>query len=169
MPDDTTERWLPVPGWEGEYEVSDHGRLRRPIRYLTHSSAAGGYRRIALYRRNKGHFFLVHQLVMRAFVGPCPPGHEIDHRDEDKTNNRLPNLEYVTRTVNIRRSWLRRQPGIIRGERKHNAKLTGPHVVAIRARWVQGGVTYHSLGREYGVAPAVIRNVVLRVTWRHIP
>ena len=106
MPDDTTERWLPVPGWEGVYEVSDLGRIKRVAAHRTTRWVVGriakgtshrqGYVSAVLTLRGRAQTTFVHRLVMAAFVGPCPAGHSVNHINGVKTDNRLANLEYLT-------------------------------------------------------------------------
>src|SRR5579863_2556812 len=106
----TIERWLPVVGYEGFYEVSDCGNVRRiaktrngknPKRGNRFQSVLAGYVRIALTGINRRQFY-VHVLVARAFLGPAPEGHEVNHKDGCGTNNHLENLEYMMRLQNIR-------------------------------------------------------------------
>ena len=116
-------------GAEGRYEVSDLGRVRSVDRiqacpaYVTKS----GQYRSANARRfkskmlrpgpqlksghlsvaiGKGNSRMVHQLVMEAFVGPCPEGREVLHGDHSPANNRLTNLRYGTRSENIKMDFL---------------------------------------------------------------
>lgn len=110
------ERWLPVPGFEGRYSVSDLGRVRSEPRVVIRRDGRSfrisggfmtakfkhGYLMVKLHRpglkpewRHR-----VHLLVLGAFVGPRPPGLEGCHRDNDKNNNRLTNLRYDTRAGN---------------------------------------------------------------------
>lgn len=106
-----TERWLPVPEWEGLYEVSDHGRVRslprktrRGIRggqELAHRPDRKGYFRVALSRESNVQNRFVHQLVLEAFVGPMPDGMEAAHEDGDPTNNYLSNLSYKDKSGNM--------------------------------------------------------------------
>lgn len=111
-----TEQWLPVPGYEGYYEVSDHGRVRslpRAVQYtgrgtwrlrgrmLTlQSSRKSPYLRVPLSRGGKVVTTLVHRLVLETFVGPCPPGMECCHNDGNPCNNPVSNLRWDTRTAN---------------------------------------------------------------------
>ena len=91
MNDATPERWLPVPDWEDLYEVSSHGTVRslRKGIFLKPSYAnTGGYALVVLCRDGMKKGKYVHQLVLEAFVGPCPPGLETRHLDGDPTNNR---------------------------------------------------------------------------------
>ena len=113
----TQERWLPVVGWEGLYEVSDHGRVRSLDRTITRSD--GQSRRFkskelrpATDRR--GHLYVnlsggagradrkyVHRLVIETFVGLPETGQECRHLDDVKTNNHVGNLVWGTRSDNL--------------------------------------------------------------------
>lgn len=113
----TEEEWRELPGVAGAYEVSDQGRvrswrlersLRRRVavpRILRSWSDRAGYQRVQVFDR----IVYVHALVLEAFVGPKPDGHEADHLDADPANNALTNLEWSTHSENVRRSWSRRK------------------------------------------------------------
>jgi hypothetical protein len=111
------ETWKPVVGFEGLYEVSDRGRVRsldrvypqlsrkgkghkhtHKGRILRPAPASHGYLTVVLGRGNTR---TVHSLVAEAFIGPCPEGQEILHKDQTRLNSRLSNLRYGTRTENI--------------------------------------------------------------------
>jgi hypothetical protein len=89
------------------YEVSDRGRVRRTdtTRIKRPTPDRKGYLRVFLYHDGRKRTRFVHQLVLRAFVGPCPLGQEANHRDGVKSNNRLANLEYVTPSENNQHAW----------------------------------------------------------------
>lgn len=106
------ECWLSVPGYEGWYDVSDQGRIARVRggRGTRPGVLAGtidnlGYRSVSLWRGNKGRTCRVHRLVMLAFVGPPPAGHQVNHKDGDKSNAKCENLEYVTTSQNHRHAY----------------------------------------------------------------
>jgi hypothetical protein len=96
------ETWRAVPGREGEYEVSDIGRVRSLPRERTRGGvlkmplSTRGYRRVNL----RGKAVHVHQLVLEAFVGPKPAGLEARHLDDDRLNNLASNLAWGTRKEN---------------------------------------------------------------------
>lgn len=110
----TVERWLPVVGYEGLYEVSDQGRVRSLDRESVNASATYTRRGRMLRPTTKdsGHLYVslwnngsrikakVHRLVLEAFVGPCPPGHECCHWNDVPYDNRLGNLRWGTSTDN---------------------------------------------------------------------
>lgn len=113
------ECWMPVVGWEGAYEVSDLGRVRSLARTITYFSSQWGKDvqrpvRAAVLRPKtnpSGHKQVtltgqsdkwVHHLVLEAFVGPRPAGHEGLHRNGDPSDNRRINLRWGTRGDNLR-------------------------------------------------------------------
>lgn len=112
MIDPAIERWLPVVGYEGYYEVSDQGRVRSLPRLTRKGNLTGGrilspsggksdYRRVDLWVNGVARTRLVHGLMMEAFAGPRPEGMEIRHLDGTRSNNRWPdNLAYGTRSEN---------------------------------------------------------------------
>lgn len=107
----TAERWLPVPTYEGKYEVSDLGRVRSLSRVTSHGRRrrglvlrpiprTTGYLQVDLWHDNTQRAFVIHRLVLWAFVGPAPAGLEALHGDGDPTNNALTNLRWGTRSEN---------------------------------------------------------------------
>lgn len=97
-------RWLPVPGFPS-YEVSDLGEVRSPRKTLKHIvNPANEYHYVGLYSNGGAKQKRVHRLVLEAFVGPCPPGQVGCHRNDDKDDNRLSNLEWNTHKANSRQA-----------------------------------------------------------------
>lgn len=109
------ENWKPIEGYEGLYSISDQGRIRsegRVVRYkngkltpvpegIKNPTLDGkGYPRVVLYKNNQQRHFTVHQLVARAFIGPQEPGTQVRHKNGDKLDFRLENLEYGTDSDN---------------------------------------------------------------------
>lgn len=101
------ERWLPVVGYEGMYEVSDQGRVRsfkwRPEGMILRPMRAGfsGHQTVCLRKDGRAYTGYVHRLMMRAFVGPPPEGAPVvRHLDDDVDNNVLENLAYGTHSEN---------------------------------------------------------------------
>ncbi len=109
----TEEIWKAVVGYEGEYEVSNMGRVRSVDRISVTVRGVEKFLRGRMLRpgpRPSGHLTValtgskthnVHTLVLEAFVGPRPtPMHEARHLDGHENNNRLDNLEWSTKTRN---------------------------------------------------------------------
>lgn len=103
----TDEQWRPVNGYEGLYEVSSLGRVKS-LNYnhtgrekiLKSGKHRDGYLQVDLCKNGKRKMFRVHRLVAEAFL----PNHEglpeVNHRNEDKTNNCVSNLEWCSSKYN---------------------------------------------------------------------
>jgi hypothetical protein len=96
------EKWLPVVGYEGLYEVSDHGRvwsIRRQQFLKPQFHPKNGKLTVTLPGNPRQHKY-IHHLVLEAFVGPCPAGKEACHFNDVGTDNKLTNLRWDTRSAN---------------------------------------------------------------------
>jgi len=171
------ERWLPVVGYEGWYEVSDLGRVRRVrqargakvgriLRDQHAPSTRGDPRRsITLNKARTMRTHLVHQLVCAAFHPrpdyPC----EVNHVDGNTLNNRADNLEWATKSHNARHSYrvLGRKPPTAGIEARR--KLTADQVREIRAA---SGVSQEVLAKRFGVDQTTISKVRLRQSYQHV-
>lgn len=96
--------WLPIPSFEGHYDVSDVGDVRShksgAPRELRPALNPRGYLIAYLHLDGIVHRRTVHSLVASAFIGPRPDGYEIRHLDGDRCNNRATNLAYGTGSEN---------------------------------------------------------------------
>ena len=110
------EIWKPISGYEGFYEVSNLGRIRslerivecsdgrkRKIkdRTLKGSSYSGGYSGVTLHKDGCAKFVNIHRIVAEAFVPNPLEKEEVNHKDENPSNNHASNLEWVTCKENI--------------------------------------------------------------------
>lgn len=92
--------WTPIDGTP--YEVSDTGGVRRNGRLLRPYTLASGYLMVTLHFQGQKQRRFVHRLVLGAFRGPSPLW--TDHKNANKQDNRLENLEYVTPAENRQRA-----------------------------------------------------------------
>jgi hypothetical protein len=106
-PDPDLEVWKPVPGYEGLYEVSNYGRVRRIFRYgrpyvslCKPKLTKDGYFETALIHNKKAKFIRTHRLVAMAFCDNPYHKPEVNHIDGDKLNNFAGNLEWCTSSEN---------------------------------------------------------------------
>lgn len=102
------EIWRDIPGYEKLYQVSNLGRVKSLGNKSNHKKPTikqlqfrNNYYSITLYKNGKTKTTGVHRLVAQAFI-PNPDGKpEINHKDENKLNNKIDNLEWVTKKENI--------------------------------------------------------------------
>ena len=110
------EEWRSIPGYEGLYEVSSYGRVKsleisyirkngimdhKPEIILRPKNNGTGYFTVCLYKNKTYKYYLIHRLVAQAFI-PNPDNlSEVNHKDEDKTNNRVENLEWCSHKYNM--------------------------------------------------------------------
>ncbi len=189
--DDTApEEWRPVPGYEGWYSVSSLGRVRRDAatsgarvgRPLAPKTNHGGYYYVTLSCRQQWKHHQIHRLVAAAFIGPCPTGRQVNHRNAVKTDNRALNLEYVTGDENMahavrhglllsgdRHPARLRPETMARGSTNGNSRLTAEAVAEIRSLHAAGLSTVAELAARYNVVYQTVAYVVQRKTWRHMP
>jgi hypothetical protein len=108
----------------------------------------------------------IHKIVIEAFVGPCPPGKECLHRDDDGTNNRLSNLRYGTHVENYADAVKNGRLGP--GELNGRAKVTEADVIAMRQDYAAGGVILAQLAARYHMTIANVCDIVTGKTWYHV-
>lgn len=186
------EVWKPISGWP--YEVSSWGRVRRlefskPFyeagRLLAtrcRRGKGGGYPSVWLHRRKPGESksevraACVHTLVMEAFVGPRPFGMQVNHKDADKSNNRIENLEYCTPKENAQHA---KRLGLlggggkkgprpqIRGEKNPNSKYSRQQIIQCHALRHKGR-SYRQIAAETGVTFHYVKKVLCGENWPHV-
>lgn len=158
----------------GTYEVSSLGRVRRAApgrlthvgRLLNPVILKIGYPFVRPVVNGKNVGMYVHRLVAEAFLGPCPEGCEVNHKDGDKANPALSNLEYVTHAENMRHA--SRSMLLVRGESHGGSKLTEADVRSIRSNW-KDGQSISSIARARTLSTATVFNIVKRKLWKHVP
>ena len=169
------EIWRDVVGYEGLYMVSDMGRVKSFYgigeKLLTPSINRGGYAFVVLTDINKVRKSLkVHTLVARAFL-PNPENKPVvHHKDSNRSNNRLENLQWVTHQEN---STYAVQKGSYDKESGCNSpysKLTEDNVRYIRSHYIPRHRKFgaNALSRKFNVSQSSILNVIHNVTYADI-
>lgn len=102
------EEWRDIKGYEGKYQVSNLGRVKS-LNYrgntnkehiLKPKKVRNGYNQVQLYKNGIGIFYSIHRLVAEIFI-PNPNNYpQVNHKDENKINNKVENLEWCTQKYN---------------------------------------------------------------------
>ena len=165
------EEWRPVVGYEGLYEVSNLGRVRRLRRtqpkILAQSSSGrhAGYLTVELWANGKRRQRFVHVAVINAFQGPPPsPDHRCAHDDGDNHNNTNGNLFWKTMKENM--DDRERHGRTAKGERHGKAKMTDTQALAVK-----GLLPYHPnrrIAELVGVSEKSVQEIRANRTWKHL-
>lgn len=175
--------WRAIPGYEGRYDVSSRGDVRKHDRVVAHvagrswrrslkgralkQTASRGYLKVTLRdATNRVAYVEVHILVLLAFVGPRPAGcPHIRHLDGSRTNNCVGNLRYGTAAENAADTMAHGRTTT--GERNAMSRLTDDDVRAMRAAR-QSGALLRQLADRFGVSVMTVQRAVTGQSWSHL-
>lgn len=169
---------LPVPNFEGRYEVSDWGRVRsldhtdrrgqkRKGRFLSSGLNRYGYPQVGLSLHGKLKTFTAHRLVLTVFVGPRLEGMQCCHNDGVKANNHLSNLRWDTCLSNMRDKAKHGTQSRMQGELHGQAVLIEQDIREIRARCANGE-SQRTVARSFGIGQTQVSRIVTGKRWAHI-
>lgn len=146
------ETWkkVTVPGFES-YSISSHGRVRGPRTMRKVRENHGGYLIFNASAGGKQRTLYVHKCVAEAFLGPCPEGMQVNHKDGDKWNNVPENLEYVTPKANTRHAMARGLRRYRYGEEHQNSTITEDVVREIRRLYRTTRLSCREIGDRFGL------------------
>lgn len=168
------EEWREV--LDGHYAVSNLGRVKR----LTVPKKGGRAKEGFIYKAfpgRKGYIFVriavggkyltrrLHRIVAHAFLGPCPNGKEVNHKDGDKGNNRSSNLEYVTGAENLEHAV--RMGLTPKGRECPQAILNSSQALEIVCL-ARAGISKSEIGRRFGVSRRTVNCLLSGLSWSHV-
>jgi len=167
------EAWVPIFGYEGRYEVSNTGKVKTlsynktgEARLMKLTVSNGGYHVVTFGTKTRKQF-KVHRLVATMFIENPGNKETVNHKDGNKLNNSVSNLEWMTSGENLKHA---HETGLINifGTKNGSAKLTPSMVQDMRLQWSSQGVTLSQLARDYGVDRATVSDAVKYQTWKHV-
>jgi len=170
------EIWLNVKNFEGRYKISNYGRVitiyKCGEKFLKPRVCSDrGSKKpllVSLYKNGeKEKAYTVHRLVAIHFIENCNNFPEINHKDGNRFNNHISNLEWLTHQDNMRHA---RETGLIdfRGEKSCFSKLRNDDIIKIRKLYEVDKISMNKLSKIYNMTVTGISNIINRKTWRHI-
>ncbi len=172
------EQWKSVVSFP-DYEVSSYGQVRSIDRFVKQKDGQSGtefmkpvkgkqlkpniskfgYYQLTLFKNKQRHYRLVHRIVADAFLEEDVNRDQVNHKDYDKANNNVLNLEWASASENMKHSFQR-------SEMIRNLKLSDDDVIDIRKDETS---TWAKLAQVYGVTPKAIRDASLSLTYKYLP
>lgn len=161
------EKWLPVVGYEGLYEVSNTGKVKkinkkRKDRILNPYITKFGYFRVGLTKNNHIIQYFVHRLVASAFIPNTYNKPYINHIDNVRTNNNVNNIEWCTPKENMRHAFITGSRG--GGEKATHAKLKKEDALAIK----ESKLSQKVLAHKYKVHATTVSDIQKGKTWANL-
>lgn len=162
----TKEIWKPIKAFP-YHRISNLGRVKSYIgarpKVLKGGINSHGYRIVALAENKK---LYIHRLVLEAFVGLCPKGYVTNHKNGNKLDNRLENLEWITPSENTQHAY---RLGLMtkEGEDNSNTRLKSEDILEIR-KLAELGVPFSTIAKNFSVTYKCIYDIINRFTWSHI-
>ncbi|WP_311431800.1 HNH endonuclease [Facklamia hominis] len=159
------EIWKPILGYENRYKISNNGNIvnanGRPLKQFNDKD---GYKLTSLYKDGKSKSFRVHKLVYEAFNGRVPSGKEINHLNFNRGDNRLVNLDLLSRKDNVVFS----RGNMIAARNSRNSKVTVDEVNEIRNLYASDKYTQAELAKKFGLKKSAISSIVNYESWKNI-
>ena len=169
------EEWREISGYEGRYYISSLGNVKAVYKWVKNNEKIlspmlnkDGYYQVNLSFKGKVRHHRIHRLVAEAFI-ENPHGYPmINHKDENKLNNRADNLEWCNNAYNIRYGTrTQRCFETIKKNNRRHFTLTRKDVEEIRRTCIPYDYKFgiRQTAKKYGVSPTAITNIVHMKTW----
>lgn len=161
------EVWKKVIGYEEEYEVSNYGRVRKLGKIKKLTLVGGKYLMTGLRKNGKSKSILVHRLVAIAFIENPFGKATVNHKDANKQNNNVSNLEWCTQQENIDHSRANHLQKDLVGSEHGAAILTESDIPRIREQ-IKAGVPILTIARSLNISRGAIIGIQIGRNWRHV-
>lgn len=169
--------WVPIPSLQGKYEITENGTIRNAITHklLKQQVNKHGYSIVMMHISKKPINCRVHKLVAETFLGSCPDGYVVNHKDGNKRNNHVSNLEYVTSSENnihALRMKLRKPANMTvfakRGEEHYHASITDALATEILKCHYVTGYGCRRLAKVFNISRGITARLVSGTSWKHL-
>jgi len=162
-----------IDGFEGKYFIDENGIVtsyarKIPVALKTRVNKYG-YRTVGLSQNGKPKIKTIHRLLAKYFIENENEYKTVNHKDGNKLNNNLDNLEWASYSMNNKHAFDMGLNKInpVYGEKSHFSRLTEDKVLKIRELTANGAV-HDRVAEQFGVSQCTISYITSRRTWRHI-
>jgi hypothetical protein len=171
------EIWKKIKDFDG-YFVSNLGKVRgtrqnkdiilknRTLSKSDNNKFYLPYQQVVLYENGKQKTKMIHRLVAENFISNPDNKPQVHHIDNDVTNNKVDNLEWVTPSENVNHTLSYRKE--TRGIDNNKSKLSEEDVLKIRKMYGENNITQRELGKLFNVSQTNIKEIVKFRTWKHL-
>ena len=179
------EIWNDIKEYEGYYQVSNLGRVKslkrsyeverhkskylynKKEKILSQTTTKLGYKRISLNKHNKLKSFLVHRLVAKAFIEEIKDKNQVNHKNCNKLDNNLFNLEWVNQSENMKHAYKNgfNHTQNLKGDNHNNKKLNFEEIKEIRRLYKKENTTYLKLSNKFNTCMSNIGRIIRRERW----
>lgn len=178
----TNVEWKAVPGYEGLYIIDEYGKvlsLERKVRTkgdsfrvipehsLTWQPTHDGYVFVKLTKGKIKKCIKVHRLVALAFIPNPFNKSQVNHKDGNKRNNNVSNLEWATGKENMEHAVINNLNNCGRGEKQGHSKATTAMVIKMR-EYAKEGWTHQAIADNFNFSRSAVTSIINRKRWTHI-
>ncbi len=159
-----------IPGFEGKYQVAEDCKVFSLYynKYLKPELDKHGYHRYTLYFKGKAKHYLAHRLFAQAYIPNPENKTQINHKDGNKLNNTIENLEWASPSENLNHAIAAGLKVSPTGEKHHRSFLKGTEVLQIRRLCEQSVYNGAQIGSFFSVDHKLVSLIKLRKRWKHI-
>lgn len=155
--------------FNNEYRIDEEGNVWSPVNgwnQLSKQKIPKGYLRVGLMTSEGRKFFLIHRLVLEAYNPILNSlSYQVNHKDGDKENNSLDNLEWCTQSQNMIHSIKTGLKHPAKGEKVGGHKLTEEEVLSICEYLKNSNYSLQEIGDKFGVSKHCIFDIKRKKSW----
>jgi hypothetical protein len=169
------EIWKDIKGYENLYQISTFGRVKsfprkgtvKYIKILKQAKDSSGYSQVCLTKNKTKISKAIHKLVALHFIKGKKDKIQINHKDGNKENNNVINLEWVSQLENKKHAVINNL--VSYGEKHHSAKLKQIDVLKIRRiKDFKNQELKKLTAKKYAVSIFTINDILKKRTWLHV-